>query len=257
MALPKSYEEYNKLADNDPSRVDFREYKLDGKNADAQDKQGGDGEELRQKAIRHIYHENDNPLRAVWYWADRGKSKRARYRRWRSLQYWAQGQRDNSHGDEREKWNGRRKIYAKRKRRIYKKIHDEPDKPTPNNGVGFTTIDGRQVPNWMAPIVLKVRSEGRWHGYIVSGYRTPEYSRQLCYGMCGAPSCPGRCAGTSSNHCCPPSFTGRPYEGAIDVSDYSTFRSELQRLGLWGQYTAGKLYNALPIDLVHFSYSGR
>lgn len=128
------------------------------------------------------------------------------------------------------------------------KHHKEANKP---KGTGFTEIDGRQVANWIAAIVLKVRKAGRWKGVIVSGFRTPEYSRSLCYAMCGAPQCSGRCAGTASNHACPPSFKGAPGEGAIDVSDYYTFRSELQRLGYWGQ-----LCNNLPSDPVHFSRSG-
>jgi hypothetical protein len=92
--------------------------------------------------------------------------------------------------------------------------------------------------------VLRIRDAGRWSGYIVSGFRTPAYSESLCYGMCGAPSCPGRCAGRNTNHA---RKGGR--NGAVDLTDYYTFAAECRRLGSW-------LTNILPNDRVHFSDSG-
>jgi len=114
----------------------------------------------------------------------------------------------------------------------------DPDKD------GLITIDGRQVAAQVGSEVLRIRAAGRWKGFIVSGYRTPAYSQQLCYGICGRPSCPGLCAGTSSNHT---RKGGR--NGAVDLTDYFTFASECRRLGSW-------LENHLPRDLVHFSDSG-
>ncbi len=116
--------------------------------------------------------------------------------------------------------------------------------PIDPDGDGLIVIDGKQVATEVGKEVLRIRAAGRWGGYIVSGYRTPAYSQQLCYGICGRPSCPGLCAGTSSNHT---RKGGR--QGAVDLTDYLTFAAECRRLGSW-------LENHLPRDLVHFSDSG-
>ena len=109
------------------------------------------------------------------------------------------------------------------------------------SGVG--TIDGKEVAKWIIPYVKKARSMG-WNGTVLSGYRSPEYSEQLCMNMCGAPSCPGTCAGKSSNH------SGKVYPaGAIDVSDEATFGSIMAKIH-------APLKNDLPSDRVHFSYTG-
>lgn len=101
--------------------------------------------------------------------------------------------------------------------------------------------DGRKV-NWL----LRSRNKG-WDGELSSGWRSPEYSESLCRAMCGAPSCPGRCAGRSSNH----SQTGPPNWGAIDVKSYSTFGRIQREIG-------SPLKNELDYrDPVHFSYTGR
>ena len=60
-------------------------------------------------------------------------------------------------------------------------------------------FDGKPCAAWIAADLRKIREMG-WDGYLLSGYRTPAYSQSLCYSICGAPSCPGRCAGSSSNH---------------------------------------------------------
>jgi hypothetical protein len=201
-----------------------------------------DAEKKRQRAIHHIYDNAKHPLGSLWDWARRGAQKRGRYRRWRSLQFWAQGKRDQSHGEERERWNGIRKEYRKQKRKVYRRIHDNSDDVS---GSGLiVTLDGKPCPSWIAKNIVAQRSSGRWDGVLVSGYRTPAYSQQLCYDICGAPSCPGRCAGLSSNHTCRPSFTCRDGEGAVDVSYY------------WQIAEGNGLYNNLAGDLVHFSRSG-
>lgn len=132
--------------------------------------------------------------------------------------------------------------------------HDYPEpSPGSSSGPGFSTPsrawnpNGRAIPNWMIVWLDKSWAAG-WRGYVASGVRTPEYSEQLCYAMCGAPFCPGRCAGRSSNHNMVAS-QGYPY-GAIDVTDYYTFESVQFRIG-------SPLRNALPDDPVHFSVSGR
>ncbi len=110
----------------------------------------------------------------------------------------------------------------------------------------FTNVDGKVLATWIANIVIKVRAGGRWKGHVISGYRTPAYSESLCYAMCGAPSCPGRCAGRATNH----SRFVYP-GGAVDVDAASTwvFRAELKRLGL-------DLQNNLPNDINHYSQAG-
>lgn len=110
-------------------------------------------------------------------------------------------------------------------------------------GGEIVTFDGKPVVEWLAYWLQKSREHG-WNGVLVSGYRTPEYSQQLCYNMCGAPSCPGKCAGTSSNH------TRKGYlQGACDVSDYTNFEAIQFQIG-------SPLKNDLPVDPVHFSASG-
>ena len=113
--------------------------------------------------------------------------------------------------------------------------------------LGTTTIDGKPVPNWMAKYILKARKKKLWLGTITSGVRTPEYSEQLCYQMCGQPTCPGTCAGRSSNHNC---SKGCPYpNGAVDVTNPEQFAAAMRKLG-------APIRNALPNDPVHFSASG-
>lgn len=110
---------------------------------------------------------------------------------------------------------------------------------------GVVEFDGVPCAAWIAEWLKKSREHG-WNGVLVSGYRDPEYSEQLCYAMCGAPSCPGRCAGRASNH------AGKDYPaGAVDVSDFYNFGAIQKRIG-------SPLINALGAqDPVHFSVSGR
>jgi hypothetical protein len=127
------------------------------------------------------------------------------------------------------------------------RAHKEAEQePTGTDAIGFATFEGKTVAAWMIPWLEKSRAAG-WSGYVTSGVRTPAYSISLCEAMCGAPSCPGRCAGATSNHNMLPS-QGYPY-GAIDVSDYGNFEAIQSRIG-------SPLRNDLPIDPVHFSVSG-
>lgn len=86
---------------------------------------------------------------------------------------------------------------------------------------------------------------------VVSGYRTQAYSISLCIAMCGAVSCPGRCAGALTNHACPPDgkCLERLHNGAEDVTNYYVFEATAARIG-------SLLKNDLPSDPVHFSLSG-
>ena len=97
----------------------------------------------------------------------------------------------------------------------------------------------------MKPYLDWARAHG-WQGTLNSGYRTPEYSEHLCKGICGAPSCPGRCAGRSSHH----SIRVKP-GGSIDVSDYVRF-GELMRQCPYSP----RIFNNLPNDRVHYSSTG-
>jgi Putative peptidoglycan binding domain len=112
---------------------------------------------------------------------------------------------------------------------------------------GVATFDGRPVAAWMKPYLDWARQNG-WKGTLNSGYRDPAHSERVCMEICGAPSCPGRCAGRSSNH----SGSSNP-SGAIDVSDYVTFGRLMQRCPY-----SPRLFNALGAsDPVHFSATGR
>lgn len=112
---------------------------------------------------------------------------------------------------------------------------------------GVTTFDGVRVARWLVPYLQHARATGIWHGHLVSGWRDPAYSEQLCYHMCGRPSCPGKCAGRSSNH----SGSAKP-RGALDVTDYYNFGRAIRG---WGN---PHIFNALGAqDPVHFSASGR
>lgn len=110
--------------------------------------------------------------------------------------------------------------------------------------VGVVNYNGKPVAAWIAAYFPRLRQSG-WDGCITSGYRDPKYSEQLCYDKCGAPSCPGVCAGKTSNH------SGRIFPaGAIDVCSPSSFQAALDK------HPEVPLKNDLPSDLVHFSFSG-
>jgi hypothetical protein len=114
--------------------------------------------------------------------------------------------------------------------------------------VGTAVFDGVTVAAYFVPILEWCRKHG-WTGHVVSGYRSPAYSEHLCMVMCGRPSCPGRCAGRSTNHAgLDPSKVPC---GAVDVSSYVEFAQIVARCPL-----EPKLYNNLPIDPVHFSPRG-
>lgn len=104
-----------------------------------------------------------------------------------------------------------------------------------------TGPDGSRT-NW-----LQLSVERGWSGGLYSGGRTPEYSESLCLNICGAPSCPGICAGRSSEH------SGKdgspPGWGALDVQDYERFGRIQREIG-------SPLRNDLPADKPHYSTTG-
>jgi hypothetical protein len=130
--------------------------------------------------------------------------------------------------------------------------HNDP-KPPHSDGSLIVTVDGKPVAGWIGRAALAARAAGAWSGVMLSGFRSPEYSEQLCYGICGQPSCPGLCAGRASNHSCPPTATCKPYEGAGDFTDAA-------RLCAWCRAHGIPLHGGgefLPNDVNHCSYSGR
>jgi hypothetical protein len=129
--------------------------------------------------------------------------------------------------------------------RAWQKSHNTGVKTT-----GVTVYDGRTVAAWFVPYLNWARYVGhngvRWSGRLVSGFRTPAYSEHLCYAMCGAPRCPGRCAGRFTHH----SQYIKP-AGAVDVTDYIRFGWLMQ----FCPYLP-HIFNVLPNDRVHFSATG-
>lgn len=168
---------------------------------------------------------------------------------WVRARHWAQVRIGKASKKNRHKFKDAREVYAKK----VKWLKEHKDKPPPPVTANLVTFDGRTVPGWIANILTQARSSGRWHGTVISGYRSPAYSESLCEAMCGAPACPGRCAGRASRHACPPTGTGVPHEGAVDVSDPYSLEAYCRSVGAplyGGSY-------ALPADPNHFSIDGR
>jgi hypothetical protein len=173
--------------------------------------------------------------------AGKRKAKRATRRASRKHAYWLE-QVDDIEAGLREAV--RRKRRRRKKLRALRRIHDQMQNATSGNG--RVVFDGKPCADWLAHDLGVARSHGLWSGVVVSGVRTSAQSVALCWAMCHAPSCPGRCAGTASNHNCDDCHFPR---GAADVSDYYRCKSASAILGL--RYT-----NALPIDPVHMSHDG-
>lgn len=111
-------------------------------------------------------------------------------------------------------------VLDKRARKKHKWLVAHKDDFPPGEGGGeWVEFDGHELPKWMAEINQEARDAGYWNGYAFSGRRSKEYSQELCENMCGAPTCPGKCAGIYTNHAGPPTWMGVKYEGAEDVSD--------------------------------------
>ena len=115
---------------------------------------------------------------------------------------------------------------------------------------GLTAYDGHQVASWMVPQLEYARHVGtggvKWPGVVISGYRTPAYSTSLCIARCGAPSCPGTCAGASSRH-----SQFRKPDGAVDLSEWEAFEKAIESCPF-----EPRLINRLPNDRPHRSASG-
>lgn len=143
-----------------------------------------------------------------------------------------------------EGYEGRIKDAIERKQK--RKAKNEAKKnPYNKHGGGIvpfdSTVDG--VVEWIAWEITEARLNG-YTGYAFSGWRSPEKSEGLCYQICGAPSCPGRCAGKASRHA-----QKGDGEGAVDLTNPDQFEQIAYRLGL-------RLHNNLPSDLPHMSAYG-
>lgn len=116
-----------------------------------------------------------------------------------------------------------------------------PATPPPDVGV----FDNKPCAAWLIPYLQWARDRG-WRGVLNSGWRDPVKSEGICMDMCGAPSCPGRCAGRLSNH----SGSVKP-KGAVDVSEYTHFAQLMASCPY-----SPRIFNDLPNDRVHFSATG-
>jgi hypothetical protein len=198
----------------------------------------------RLARIRKLYRERPRPFRALKRWARDRKGPRGKERRWRSLQKWARKRKAQVRAALRPAWERRRRHY--RDRKAFFKA--QADKAAEQVADGLAQFDGKLVTADWAKLLARVRATGHWGGSVTSGYRSPEYSEQLCYAICGAPSCPGTCAGRASNH----SKRSIAEGAAVDVSDPVGFRRGLVAVG------RSDIHNALgSADPWHFSVSGR
>lgn len=117
---------------------------------------------------------------------------------------------------------------------------------------GVGTFEGKTVAKWMIPKLEWARRQSNDWG-LTSAWRSPAYSDHLCHIMCGAPMCPGRCAGRASNHAAADPLPV-PVNGAVDVWGYVKFGQLMARDDCPGP----RIFNALDWrDPVHFSPSGR
>ncbi len=142
------------------------------------------------------------------------------------------------------RWSSVRQVLRgnRRRRRQRRRAIEDLD-PRP----GVSRFDGRPVATWLRRYLVWAREHG-WRGQLISGWRSPQHSEQLCFEICGRPTCPGRCAGRASNH----SKKQNP-GGAVDVSDYTRFGALMERAPF-----RPRIFNALgPVDPGHFSSTGR
>lgn len=200
-----------------------------------------------RKTIQRIYQHATDPFGALWRWGSGHTAKR-----WNALRLWARSHVAHATSDkDKAYWTKKAQAYGEKKQR-WLKNHADP-KPPPQSGL-LVTFDGLQVPRWIASILQNARNDGvSFH--VISGYRSPAYSTSLCMGMCGAPQCPGTCAGAASNHACPPSGKGVPYEGAVDVFPGAPALESWCRAH--NQPLYGNGFALGSADMNHFSHTGR
>jgi hypothetical protein len=178
----------------------------------------------------------------VWRWA-----KGHGIKRWIKARNWAR--RKAKQAKDPKGFKKADTAYSKK----VKKLRDDKSHGDPPKNHKLVEVDNRLCAGWIARKALKpARASGIWDGYVISGYRSPEYSTSICEGICGHPTCPGLCAGASSNHSCPPSHDCKPFEGAVDVSDAAGLIAYCRSHGV-PLHGAGE---RLPNDVNHCSHSG-
>lgn len=193
-------------------------------------------------------------LAEVWRWA-----KAHGLKGWLRAKHWAARRAEHALPANKRRFQKAEAAYQKKlhhARALEKKQRRYAHGPYPSGdkrNANFVSFDGLWVPRWIVRDALApARASGVWKGKVFSGFRTPAYSTSLCEHMCGAPACPGRCAGASSNHSCPPTHSGVPHEGAVDVTDYAGLRAWCATHG----YPLRGGGMVLPSDLPHFSREG-
>jgi hypothetical protein len=201
-----------------------------------------------RKHINDVYTRSKEPWHDLWKWAVAPDGPKEKEERFHALYTWSREKgkkaRKRNRFNEAKAFVGAKIKYRKKFRFFEEKVDKNAEKKAQNPSVsGITMFDGKPVASWIVPWLLKARANG-WRGYVMSGYRTPEYSESLCYGICGNPSCPGRCAGRTSGH----SQKVFP-RGCVDCTDYLNLANIFVRIG-------APLKNNLPVDRPHFSNSG-
>jgi len=146
-----------------------------------------------------------------------------------------------------EEWAGQRIRRGLARRAVRRKqVAQNNFKAFLKPGVG--SFDGKPVAKVAIPQLKFARANG-WRGSLNSGWRDPVYSERLCLNMCGSKSCPGKCAGRSSNH-----VGNSPARYAKDVSDYVKYGQLMAR----SDCPKPRVFNALGAqDPVHYSPSGK
>lgn len=205
-----------------------------------------------RKRIRKLYASAKKPLRRLRHWARQPKGKKGRHKRWSALANFAKSRiklaRKKGNPKRLKLWVAQRKHYRKKKRYLKKQIDRAAERKAKESASGIVTLDGKPVTADWARVLVTCRATGIWKGYLLSGWRSPAYSEGLCIQICGAPQCPGRCAGRASNH----SQNSIPEGAAVDVTDHVNFRRALIVIG------RPELHNAIgSSDPNHFSITGR
>jgi hypothetical protein len=108
---------------------------------------------------------------------------------------------------------------------------------------GTAIFEGVRVCSYIVPILQSARSLG-WNGQVLSGYRS--VAEQAAIHASGVYSA---APGLSNHQGCAGQTSG-PANGAVDVSDYTTFAAAMAQLGYPLRNTLG------AVDPGHFSPGG-
>ena len=128
-------------------------------------------DKTRREAIEHIWANNDQPLRELWLWWQEPDKLLERYRRLRELQQWAD---DMAHRypDDAEEWQDRKKVYRRKKRRLFKRLQQD-NVPGIEDGGWHPNATRTQVQGGIGGY-LSVAPKLVWH--TTEGTSLPTYS---------------------------------------------------------------------------------